>query len=333
MSKFIPLIVALAWLIFVTPVTAANSTAPEGTEARQRLAGVAMAHFINDRFDELEKMANEMRSTKARFADGGWKIFAFYDWPLRNIQSEKTWDIIFQGLQRWREKYPASITARVTTANAYVKYAWIARGDGFADSITESGRLHFKERLGRAYSFVQATPPKAEDDCPYRYIALQNISKGLGWEKEAQRRIFEIAVQLEPDFFGFYTSRAFTLLPRWYGEEGEWLKFAEDATKYTSAREGESIYTRIASNIYDNGVDIFKEKGMSWPRMKQGFRDIARNFPDSQLNLNSFCQFACRAGDKETTKELVQKIGAKPLMETWKTQAGYENCRTWAEAP
>src|SRR6266540_3570826 len=99
MSKILSLIVALALLMYVNPATAANSAATEGTEARQSLTNDAMSHFVKNEFAELEKTSNEMRSTKARFADGGWKIFAFYTWPIQNIQSEATWDTIFQKLQ------------------------------------------------------------------------------------------------------------------------------------------------------------------------------------------------------------------------------------------
>jgi hypothetical protein len=121
------------------------------------------------------------------------------------------------------------------------------------------------------------------------------------------------------------------LLPRWHGEEGEWQKFANEAVKLTPKSEGMGIYTRILMMAWSvNEFKEFREPDISWKKMKQGFLDIKRQYPNSPSNLNYFCMFACIAGDKETAKQLFKRISDEPYVEVWKGRANFTKWQQWA---
>jgi len=306
---------------------AASNTDNDGNAARLKLISQVQNLLNQERFDELDKIALKLRTSKERFDDGGWKIYTFYQLPLKELKSEGEWAALFNKLERWRQKYPGSIPARVATGRTYIEYAWLARGGGYADKVSENGWRLFHERLEKAFELLINPPSRNEHDCPYRYTLLLEIARLQGWEKEAHEKLFRKAISLEPDFYSHYIERAEFLRPRWSGEDGEWQHFAENATKYTSVKEGKTIYTRIVWTMWRNEFNEFPYRGLSWERMKQGFRDIEKNYPNSPLVLNVFCKFACFAQDDKTTRELMKRINERPLLDAW--DSAYNTCRNW----
>ena len=69
--------------------------------------------YNSRKFDELEKRANELRISKARFGNGAWKLREFYDaLGLRPDEPESLWRLHEQIHQDWEKAMPNSVTAR-----------------------------------------------------------------------------------------------------------------------------------------------------------------------------------------------------------------------------
>lgn len=197
--------------------------------------------------------------------------------------------------------------------------------------MTEEGWRLLKERGQKALSFLEKKPARREDDCPGRYGALLVIALG-GGRGEKFNAIFDEAVAREPAYFSYYQLKATYLLTKWHGESGDWQKFAKDAIALTPPKEGKSIYVRILQSLWETkDFRSFDEPGISWSVMKQGFIDLERNYPNSPWNLNTFCKFACIAGDKETARELFRRIGDRPYIEAWGGFSEFIKWREWAE--
>ena len=49
----------------------------DGVVARKKLSADVRVLLHEEKYEELEKMANEFRTGKTRFPDGGWKILQF----------------------------------------------------------------------------------------------------------------------------------------------------------------------------------------------------------------------------------------------------------------
>ena len=303
----------------------------DGPIARNHLDRTVLKMLYQERFDELEKMSQEFRKTKAKFPHGPWKLSTFYgglDSPKEN--SPDGWKRFMAKFDKWQKLYPNSITARIAAGKAWVMFGWDARGSGYASTVSAEGWRFMEERLGKAYSLVAKKPTKADDDCPGRYHLLLIIANAQGWARRQYEALFQEAVTFEPTYFYYYWSKFQYLLPKWHGKEGEWKQFAQKAVELSPKKEGNSIYARLLAAAW--GVKEFKsfdEPGISWPMMKQGFIDIERNFPGSPWNLNYFCKFAYLAGDRETAKELLARIGDRPYWEAWKGKE-FEQCQKLA---
>src|SRR6202035_1748768 len=103
-------------------------------------AGTIAQMLKHEEFDKLDCVANQVRSSKERFPGGAWKIHELYaglydpiQYPVRHATQED-WSNLLQKLKQWKTTRPKSITARVALARAYIRYAYDARGQGYADT-------------------------------------------------------------------------------------------------------------------------------------------------------------------------------------------------------
>lgn len=121
-------------------------------------------------------------------------------------------------------------------------------------------------------------------------------------------------------------------MPRWSGEEGEWVSFLDKADTLAGQQNSREMYTRMAiSSRYSGEWQQFADSHLSWREMKQGFVDMENAFPNSPYNLNNFAAFACLAGDRDTARTTLNRIGNSPYPEAWQdANANFDKCRTWA---
>lgn len=307
----------------------------DGPEARAFFAKEVGALFGKDDFAAIERMGNELRTKKTRFREGSWKLAHFYaglslgDASIEATHDEAEWRRWFARMDAWEKAFPDSITLPPARAVALTDYAWEARGGGWGNSVTEAGAKHFGERLAQARAVLEKAA-KLPVRCPHWYRAMQAVALGQGWDREEYERLFADAVAVEPDYTEFYFSKALYLMPRWHGEPGEWERFAEESARRTAEIGGMGMYTRIARINSGYYGKLFKETRIEWAKMKQGFLDLEKRWPDSPWILNNFCKYAAEAGDKETVAALLKRIGDKPMMNAWETVGRFELARRMA---
>lgn len=99
-----------------------------------------------ENFTVLDSVAAAERAGKTRFPGGGWKLYAFYSavesTEVKPPATEAEWADTLDRLKRWAAQRPDSVTAQVALGYGYLNYAWQARGQGDAASVTaEGGRL------------------------------------------------------------------------------------------------------------------------------------------------------------------------------------------------
>ncbi len=333
MNHFKIVICALLLSIFshVPILCIASEQVTDGPIARNQLKSTVQNLLYQEKFDVLDGMAQEFRKTKARFPEGLWKLQFFYEGLVPKDKSPEGWKNYLAIVGKWFEKSPDSITARVAAGSAWEEYGAYVRGKGYADTVTEEMWRVLGESFQKAYGLLENKPSDPTEDCPERYATLLNIARVQGWPRPQFEALFHEAVTFEPTYYPFYLLKARYLLPRWHGEEGEWQQFAKDAISLTPESEGKSVYMRIVGSfLIPVDITSFSDPGISWSLLKQGYLDVERNFPGSRWNLNMFCKYACKAGDKETAKELFKRIGDKPYIEAWGTRTEFEQWRKWA---
>jgi hypothetical protein len=304
-------------------------------EKLQRMARKALR---SERFDELDFMAQELRKVKPRFKDGEWMSARFYDsLALWSKSSESEWSNRFEVVNRWVKAKPDSVAAQIVLARTYFEYGWHARGGGYAGTVTSDGWAFFLERLQQARLILENIDPAKRNDPEWYRLMLMVLADSSNMA--AYNRYLKEALAQEPDYDWYYKLTALFSLPRWYGQSNDWVKVAETSAADTRLSNGDSMYARVVWHIWDAASqgqfdsNFLNENHVSWPRMKHGFRDIERRFPNSTWNLNSFCRFACVARDQQTARELFKRIGKKWDAAIWYNRSEFNMWRQWAFSP
>lgn len=330
-SYMLNMLTILLMFVMMASVVHAETTEPkDGEVARKAWMAKLRILFDQGKYAELEKIAQKIRQNKEHFPDGAHKIRSFYrafDKPT--TKNDESWLNILARIEAWQKAFPESITPRIAKAIVWDEYAWDARGSGFANKVTEQGWELFNERLNKAHELVEKAPLRSSDDCPMRHEILlsPSYSSDLGtFEKK-----FRDAIAFDPSYLAFYDKKAENLLPRWHGTSGDSIRFADEAVSLAPKNLGMIVYARIMWFLWvRNEINTFKEPGVSWEKVKQGYRDLEKKYPNSPWNLNWFCRLACNAGDKETAQVLFKRIGSSPYIEAWGNRAKFEEWRQWA---
>ena len=286
--------------------------------------------YNSSQFDKLEKFAAEAREGKARLGNGIWKITHFHQaLACREDEPESMWELHDRIHEAWIAAKPESITARVAHADFLTEYAWHARGSGFAGEVTDKGWHSFKVRLGKSRKVLEKARDLPAKDPVWWQVAMR-VALGQGWEKKDFDALVADAVAFEPRYFEYDKVRAYSLLPRWHGEEGDWEAYAEEAAARKDGL-GAETYARIVMELrgyYDN---VFQETKASWPRTKEGLLLMLERFPDSVEIRNVIPMMAVLAQDREFAKEAFDRLDGTYLPLMWRKPQRYVHYRHWAE--
>jgi len=283
--------------------------------------------LVERKFDELEKLSEQVRSRRSKFTGGVWKLFMFYD----VIPHPPDGTFHLEAIKAWVGAKPESAAARTALAQAYVSSGLRSRGSGRSDTVSESGWSKLADGSGLAGTTLLEADRLGKD--AYWFEVMQQVALAQGWDKKKTRELFEQAIAFEPDYYHYYREYANYLLPRWYGENGEVEAFAEETYERVGGQEGLFLYFEIASVISCMcDSENPRLEGMSWPRVKEGFSALQELYGTTNLKNNRFAMMAYRQEDKAAAKPVMEKIGSGWDRSVWVNRNNFENARNWALA-
>jgi hypothetical protein len=289
--------------------------------------------LTEEKFEKLDCLADHTRSSKERFSGGAWKLHTLYVGLYSPIQhpvnhaTQEDWDNRVQLLQRWITARPKSVTARVALAKAYLSYAWDARGNGFSNTVSDSGWKLFGERTAEAKRILDGA--SALPRCPEWYVAMLDVAQNQSWHAADARALFEDATKFEPGYYYYAQMFAYDLLPKWSGETGATEKFAQEAADHVGGDEGDILYFRVADYVI---CGCQEDPHLSWERIERGFEASEKHYGVSMLSLNRVVFLAIHTGktDPIFADSALTRIGEQWDERTWETKDNFENLKKWA---
>jgi hypothetical protein len=312
-----------------------NVDASTDISALQTYKSTTAQMLKDQRFAQLDCLANQLRSGKERFPGGTWKLHVMYGgltsptlYPVH--PTEVDWRAHLQELRQWLAARPKSVTARVALASATLGYAWQARGTGYSETVSDSGWKLFSKRVAEAKQILDdaSTLPVK---CPESYMVMQSVAVAQEWNSADVRALFDKAVKAEPEYYYYYRIYASSLLPKWGGRPGDVARFLQESADKLGGERGDALYFQVATNLIcgcndDQGINL------SLPRIERGFDAVEKQFGVSMLNLNLLASAATRSmeGDPVLADKMFQRIGDQWDRETWKKQENYDSAREWA---
>lgn len=316
--------------------------APGHAESEPDTHGGDLQHshsaFSRSDFSELNRSARVYRTEKSRSASGLWRLTSFYTGIKRAIAAERNgmpgseneFALVEKKTVQWARAFPDQPAPHIVHASLLMERAWAFRGHDYARKVDVKNWAPFRYYLAMARQYLEANKKVAAVD-PQWYVEMLIIAKAQNWNRADFERLLAEALDHEPLFYQTYFMALNYLLPKWHGDIFEIEAFAQSAVKRTSMREGRGLYARIywyASQAQFNNR-LFEESRVDWLRMRDGFEDVIKQFPDS-WNLNNYAKFACLAKDKAKVQQLMERIGTDIVADAWDPPSQQVDCMLWA---
>jgi hypothetical protein len=291
---------------------------------------VRTRQHLNQRdFAQLEEIAAGLQKEQAEFDDGSWKIDEFYEALLpRDDDPDSLWELHEEIRKDWILQYPESMTAKVAMMNFLNTYAWRARGADWASNVTNEGWRLFYHRLNRS-QIIAERAAKLDGADPVFYRQCLTVALGLGWPKDRYDALVDEAHRAYPTYWRVDTSRAYSLLPRWHGEPGDWEAFALETSSRPDGLQDE-LYARIVlylDGFYDN---VFRETDAQWEKTREGLDILVEKYPRSLRLLTDAGWLAVLANDREAASHYFRKLDHRCLKNAWRSLESFTACETWA---
>jgi hypothetical protein len=284
-------------------------------------------------FQKLEVIAGEFRTNKSQFSNGFLKLRAFYVafGEYQSIGGE--YGTLITNLERWAAEQTNSITPRLALGEAYHGYAWVARGSGWASTVTDDSAQLMGERIKKSFYWLnQAQALHAQD--PAFYAIALHLCLGADIERAAYERIFSAGVRKAPDYHALYEYKAYYLLPRWYGEQGEWEAFARKVMFQQEIPNHLDIFAEIAIFLRKMGYfyEEFSYSEESWKDLRTSFEAMESHYPDSLEIKSVYCRIARNFCDYKVVREQMKLMDGKVDLNVWDTKATYLQTINWVNS-
>lgn len=292
------------------------------------------------KFADLDKLAVSLRSNKKTYANGVAKIDPFYAGfykPNNTSQSklsDQEYKTLISQLTAWTKANPKSFTAYTALANTVWKYAWLARGSGYADSVSDEGWSSFQGRNQKALQYIKQAQKLG--DCPRAWYVRLHLANDMSVGRTEYDAIYKQAIASHPEYMFNYFSRATYLQPRWHGEDGEWENFAlQVASSIKDPEEANIAYARIVAWVegthwYRRSNFLHKFPKISWKNVRAGYAELMKRYPGSFATRSEFCKLACLAGEKELAKYLFVQLAGQVDKSVWRKESLFVQWRNWA---
>ncbi len=206
-----------------------------------------------------------------------------------------------------------------------MRFAWKARGNGLADTVTPDAWKLFKERVQQSRSILETAESLPVHD-PKLYANLQVVALAQSWSRPQIDQLFQQAVSIEPLYFYYYNEQTNSLMPKWYGKPGEAEEFLHSAADHVGGPEGDFIYFRAAA--LENCCRSTQLPGLSWDRVKRGFAALDQLYGATNHQRNVVAYMAVAQHDREFAQQVVSVIGNDWDASVWHTKGQFETAKT-----
>ncbi|GAB2196145.1 hypothetical protein [Sessilibacter sp. MAH4] len=276
--------------------------------------------LFDSEFQKLSDLADQYRNDPSLVSmEGMPMLVALYAGisaciPKNCKVSDSEWTYKYNQLRAWQAQLPNSITPKIAIAGYYVSHAWLARGRGYANTVTPEGWQIFQEYMVKADDQLKKISGQGKLD-PKWYDLMLDVGLAQKWPIYQYDTIYNEGVIKFPYYFPLYFNKATYLAPRWYGSPKLVNQYVEKTVSNQSDEEfANTLYARINWSAQSN--DMFTDGQTDWQKMKVGFDQVVKDFPHP-WNVNNYAKFACKAQDYPTAYKVSQSIKDSILISAW----------------
>ncbi|MFB9240251.1 DUF4034 domain-containing protein [Massilia antarctica] len=293
------------------------------------------ALFEKKDYQKLDALYASYLKEKSMTSDSVSKLEAFFDGIAESFNTcsstpvtEDTARTQEAALRAWNKASPRSPAPKLALAFFTTKYAWFARGTGYASTVSPDQWKLLKLRMASAKAQLDALAPTNKTN-PAWYAAMLEVGVAQGATAQKFDALYEKGVAIDPYYMNLHFLASDYHSERWHGSKEEFNVAVERAVELTRERLGQTMYTRLHWSR-SQSPDMFSSGDVSWARMKIGFEDILTTF-DEKLTRNYLGTFACTANDASYLKKQLDVLGADVDPALWGSKRKYGYCMALAK--
>ena len=213
-------------------------------------------------------------------------------------------------------------------ADTYQSFAWKARGNDFADSVTAEGWKLFGDRMQKAREALEQAGQAGRGD-PEWYNAMLATTTAQDWDRAKTDALVDESLSREPGYFYIARVQADNLLPKWYGEPGDTEQFVAKVADRIGGAEGDATYFFVSEYILTEAEKCIpcSPPTMSWERLRRGYAAIEYLYGTNNFEKNAYAFLAVHAGDRETARRAFERVGDNWNPDVWGSKARFESGR------
>ncbi|WP_020468813.1 hypothetical protein [Zavarzinella formosa] len=189
----------------------------------------------------------------------------------------------------------ADILRNLIEGSFYIDYAWEARGNGFADEVTEEGAKLYKERLVKAREHFAAAW-RADDQCAEAAVGMIRVCVGLGLPAEEMETWFARARKANPTLYEAFEAKFNYLKPQWHGSNEELLAYARQLAKHPDWGRQVPILMMAAHELIarqsGDSVAYFTRNPQVWKDIQPVLEEMRKRFPKSIMGATLYLHYA-----------------------------------------
>jgi len=218
----------------------------------------------------------------------------------------------------------------------YVRYAWDARGSGWASEVLPENWAKFRDRLGEARRHLEAAWKKDPTQVSGPAEMLP-VTMGDSKGREEMERWFARGVQANPDYYSLYSSKLLWLEPKWHGSGEEMLSFGRecvltgnwDASIPWILLEAHRTLARYTRKGWQEQPDMaYFAKPEVWEDLKGLFTLYLKTYPHDIYWRATCAYYAGYAGRFKEAHEQFKILGDSPSsLGAFSTKADYDRAK------
>ena len=198
-------------------------------------------------------------------------------------------------------------TSDALDAEFDVDEAWLARGHGYASSVTAEGWQVFRERLDEADKVLTGLHARFPNE---GMIAGSMMRVVLGKEepRDQMELWFKRGTDLDPANYRFYWLKLDYLLPRWYGSAEDLWSFGMECAQNKNEPKVPMLLLNAVHDSYESNPNVLTQPEV-WGPLEKVYRTYLAQFPNSTRYRSLFAIEAVQGEHWDVANEQFKILG------------------------
>ena len=258
------------------------------------------------KFDDLEMIFNNAENWPAIGIDGIPNI-----WNKMELKFDES-DLPI--LNDYRRQFPKSPWSFILRGEFYKWYAWEARGNGYANTVTNDGWIKMKDRLKKAfadYLSVVKTRPRLI----YAYSGAGFAAMNIGRQHTALR-LYQKALKYDPAYWCVLNCLLDHSESKWFGPDDDFM--FEFARSISSKHPEYPYLKRLVILAHEENARLYADGNATkakdylnqpdvWNEITASYKDIFIKYPESKYAKKYYDKICRRAGKANEIDRLLSK--------------------------